>query len=165
MINEAHLHLLLNHIPIVGLFISFLVLIVGFILKNQTIKRTALALVIFSSLASIPAFYSGENAEDVIENLPSTSETLLHNHEQSAKLFFKIMLITGGLALIVLVVDLTDKIWSKPLYLPLIIGMVFCIYLAKDAGTSGGEIRHPEISNSQKIIYFKTEQISKHNDD
>lgn len=165
MINDAHLHLLLNHIPIVGLLISFLVLIAGFILKNKIVKRTALTLVIFSSLATIPAFYSGESSEDVVENFPSISETLIHTHEERAEFFFTIMLILGGFAIIVFIVDITDEKWSKPLYILLFMGLIFCAYLAKDVSTSGGEIRHPEIINSNKIIDIKNEKSLKHKDD
>lgn len=150
--NDAHLHLVLNHLPIVGLLISFLALTAGFILKNQTVKRTALALVIFASLTTIPAFYTGESAEDIVENIPSISETLIHDHEENAEYFFTLMIILGGIAAITLVVDFIDKSWSKMLYLLLFVAILYCAYVAKNVGTSGGEIRHPEIISDNKAI-------------
>ena len=56
--NEAHFHLVVNHLPIVGILIGLLVLVTGFILKKPEVKVTALGIFVFSGLASIAAFYS-----------------------------------------------------------------------------------------------------------
>ena len=86
--NEAHVHLVVNHLPIVGVLIGFLVLIAGYSIKNRQIKNTSLGIFLFSAVASAAAFYSGEGAADVVEQLSGKSETLMHAHEEYAELFF-----------------------------------------------------------------------------
>ena len=79
--NDVHLHLVATHLPIVGVLIGFLVLLTGYFTKSPQVKATALGIFLFSALAGIVAFYTGEGAEDIVEKLPGVSETLIHNHE------------------------------------------------------------------------------------
>ncbi len=67
--------------------IGFLVLLAGFILKKPQIKNTALGIFIFSGLTTITAFLTGEGAEEIVENLPGISETLIHKHEEICRAF------------------------------------------------------------------------------
>ncbi|HSQ45288.1 MAG TPA: hypothetical protein VLM44_00050, partial [Lutibacter sp.] len=97
--NEAHFHLVVNHLPIVGILIGILVLLSGFLLKKSEVKITALGIFVFSALASIAAFYSGEGAEEIVERIPGISKTLINQHEESAELFFTVILILGGVSL------------------------------------------------------------------
>ena len=50
--NEAHLHLIINHFPIVGLFIGIIILAVGIGFKFDNSKRTGLLIIIGSVIAS-----------------------------------------------------------------------------------------------------------------
>lgn len=50
--NDAHIHLIVNHLPIVGVLIGFLVLLFGYILKNHQVKTTSQAIFIFSALTA-----------------------------------------------------------------------------------------------------------------
>ena len=54
--NDAHLHLVVNHLPIVGILIGTLILIAGLILKKTEVKLTALGVFVFSAIASILPF-------------------------------------------------------------------------------------------------------------
>ena len=45
--NDAHLHMLVNHFPIIGLFFGFLILLFGIIKVNVTLKSTAYIIFIF----------------------------------------------------------------------------------------------------------------------
>ena len=65
--NEAHLHLTFNHLPIIIPIIGLLIMIGGILLKSEVIKRTAYAVFILGALATIPAFASGEGAEEIAE--------------------------------------------------------------------------------------------------
>ena len=150
--NDAHFHLIVNHLPIVGLLIGILVLLAGFVLKKTEVKLTALGIFIFSALASMAAFYSGEGAEEVVENLAGISETLIHTHEEYAESFYVLTLILGGLSLITFIAELRKFRFAKYL-------MVLCLLLAaadgvlaKYVGTSGGEIRHQEIRGITNMI-------------
>ncbi|GAA5020677.1 hypothetical protein GCM10011506_04320 [Marivirga lumbricoides] len=150
--NDAHIHLLVNHVPIVGLLIGILVLLAGMLLKKAEVKITAMAIFIFSALASIVTFYSGEGAEEVLENLAGYSETLMHLHEEDAEAFFMLTLILGSLSFITLIAEIKKAKFSKYLMILCLLVALTDGVLATFAGNSGGEITHKEIRNEAKII-------------
>lgn len=161
--NEAHIHLVVNHLPIVGILIGLLVLITGFLLKKPEVKATALGIFVFSSLASIAAFYSGEGAEEVVEKISGISETLINQHEESAELFFTVILILGAISLITLFLEIKKMKFAKFGFALVIILSLVAGVLAKNVGTTGGEIRHTEIRNDANLIQIHSDD--KHHDD
>jgi hypothetical protein len=154
--NDAHYHLIVNHLPIVGLLIGILVLIAGLVFNKTEVKLTALGILIFSAITSIAAFYTGEGAENIVENLEGISETLIHTHEEYAETFYTLSLIQGGLSLLTFILELKKMKFTKYLMmLCLVIALVDGV-LATYVGSSGGEIRHPEIRNDTKVIPLVT---------
>lgn len=150
--NEAHLHLVVNHMPIVGLLIGILILITGLLLKKSEVKLTALAVLIFSAIASIPAFYTGEGAEEVVENIAGISKTLIHDHEELAEKFFTLTLIMGAIAIIAFIAEIKKFKYAKHLIIIVLVLSISDMVLAKFVGTSGGEIRHTEIRTDAILI-------------
>lgn len=82
--NAAHLHLIINHFPVVGTFMAFLVLLIGWLGKKTAVQKTALLLFVFIGLVSIPVYLSGTGAEEIIEKFPGISEQAIEEHEESA---------------------------------------------------------------------------------
>ena len=155
--NDAHLHLIVNHLPIVGLLIGTLVLIAGLLLRRAEVKLTAFGIYIFSAFAAIAANYTGEEAEEIVEHISGISETLIHTHEEYAETFFILVLILGALSLIGFVAEL-----KKFKFANLLAGLILLLAIAagvsaKYVGTSGGEIRHSEIRDGAKVIPVDTE--------
>lgn len=155
--NEAHFHLVVNHLPIVGILIGLLVLVMGFILKKTEVKVTALGIFVFSALASIAAFYSGEGAEEIVEKI-GISETLINQHEESAELFFTIILILGAVSLVTMFLEIKKLKLSKFGFILVFLIALAAGVLAKNVGTTGGEIRHTEIRNDFNLIQIQTEE-------
>lgn len=157
--NTAHWHLLLNHLPIVGTIIGTLILVAGFIFKNNsTIKQTALGVFVFSALCAIPAYLTGEGAEEVVEKLPGVTENIIESHEDLGKIF---LIVVGTLGMLSLVTFFSERFKSKAasvLYVAILITALGTSVFAKQVGTSGGEIRHTEIgSNASQQIGSPTE--------
>jgi uncharacterized membrane protein len=150
--NDAHFHLVVNHLPIVGLLIGILVLIAGFFLKKRDVKLTALCIFLFSAIASIFAFYTGEGAEEVVENISGISETLIHNHEEYAESFFTLTLILAAISLITFIAEIKNLKYAKYMMFIALMLAISDGILAKYVGTSGGEIRHSEIRSDAKMI-------------
>lgn len=96
----AHIHLLLNHFPIIGTIIALGLFIASFIGKNEDLKRSSL--IIFAAIAfiSLPVFFSGVGAKRAIEGDPGISAALIDRHEGAAMLAIFFVLITGALALV-----------------------------------------------------------------
>lgn len=143
--NPAHLHLIFNHLPIMGMVFSLLVLLAGFFLKNRIVKLTAMGLYAVTALTALPAFFSGEGAEESIEHLAGVSHDLIEHHEDEGKLFLITCLITGATALAAFWLDHKQhRMAPAASYGVLVLGLAGII-TGQMAGTSGGYIRHPEI--------------------
>lgn len=146
--NPIHAHLLVNHLPIVGAIISFGVILFGIILKNDTVKKTGLYINIFSSISAFLAHITGENAEHLAEEIEGVSHQMIHEHEHQAEPFGQLMIGLGILAIVILILyRMKPKLASKLVFISAL-GLAISCFLAQRAGTSGGEIRHPEINMS-----------------
>lgn len=146
--NDAHLHLVLNHLPIIIPVIGLLILIGGIIFKSEIIKRTAYLIFILGAIITIPAFATGEGAEEVIEKLSGVDENLIKNHEEIAETFAIFCYVLGGSSLIGLWFNYYKKSFSNTITYLIILVSIITFYFAKQTGTSGGEIRHSEIRES-----------------
>ena len=155
--NTAHFHILVNHLPIVGLLIGILVLIAGLLLKKSEIKLTALGILIFSAPSSFFAFFTGEGAEEVVENMSGISETLIHVHEEYAESFFTLTLVLGAVALIAFIAEIKKLKYGRLLVILVLLLAISDGILAKFVGTSGGEIRHSEIRSDGVRIQIEDE--------
>lgn len=143
--NLVHGHLLLNHFPIIGAFIGLGILGVGIWKKNETLLTTAAYLLFIIAAITIPAFYTGEPAEEAIEHLPGISHKLIHEHEEAAELAFIVMLVNGAIAFGYILLNRIKMPIAKriPIVLLLVTGIT-CLLMAR-AGSEGGKIRHPEV--------------------
>ncbi len=165
--NDVHSHLVVTHLPIVGVLIGFLVLITAYFSKNPQIKMTALGIFVFSALSSIAAFYTGDGADDIVEKLPGVSETLIHNHEELAELFYTMMLILGGASLVTMFMEYKKSTFAKYGFIVVLLLSITSIVISKFVGTSGGEIMHSEIrddANNVIQLNSKRDKHDKHDD-
>ena len=143
--NQAHFHLMVNHLPIIFPIAGLLVLIGGIIFRSEVIKRTAYFLFVTGAVTTLPSFISGEGAEEVVEGLQGVSEAVIEKHEDIAKLFAFINYGLGALSLVALWASWKGKSFAAMLgYIILVVAFV-SLYFGKETGTTGGEVRHTEI--------------------
>lgn len=145
MNNDAHLHLILNHLPILGVLFGLLIMAGGFLLKNNAVKRTALGMFVLSAVCAIPAYLTGEPAEEMVESLPGVTENLIEAHEDLANIFLWVTGALGLLSLLTFLADVKAKTIASTLYVATFVGALGAMILAQRVGTTGGEIRHTEI--------------------
>ena len=107
--NAANWHLLLNHLPIMGMFFGLAILLFGLVFKNSVAKRIALGIFIFSGFAALIANQTGEEAEDVVEKLAGIQDSFIHEHEEAAENFLRICLLLGIVSLIAVWMDWKQK--------------------------------------------------------
>lgn len=143
--NDAHLHLLVNHFPIIGTIFALGILIAGIFLKNSSIKNTAFILLIIATIFGAISMSTGEDAEEIVEELPNISHDIIHNHEELAEKFILVLYATGAFALLSLIASLKKHNKANLFALLTLLLTVVAVVLAKEVGTSGGEIRHTEI--------------------
>jgi uncharacterized membrane protein len=149
--NQAHLHLILNHLPILGSLFAFVLLGFGLLRKNEVLTRAGLVAVLAAAILCLPAQLTGEGAEETIEHLPGISRHRIHEHEEAAEAGFITLEITGALALFGLLL-LGRRSPKGTLVAGLALaGAAVSFGLLARAGNLGGEISHPELRD-------KTEQ-------
>jgi uncharacterized membrane protein len=143
--NPAHLHLMLNHIPVLGT--AFCMALVGWALiqKSEELKRVSLGAFVIVALLAIPAYLTGEPAEEVIEHLSGVSEATIEEHEDAATFAFAGVLAVGAAALGGLVFHWRAK--PAPNWIVVVVLVLSVIVFAMMIRTAnlGGLIRHPEL--------------------
>ena len=65
--NGVHIHLLLNHIPVIGMLIGLAVFALGVWRRNDSWTRLALGLFVVVAVASLATMLTGEGAEEAAE--------------------------------------------------------------------------------------------------
>jgi uncharacterized membrane protein len=111
--NEAHLHLLVNHFPIIGTLFGLGVLITGLLLKNNSVKNTAYFLFVASAIFTAFSMGTGEGAEELVEDLPNIGKQIIHEHEEIAEKFAILMYVTGFFGLLSLYTSINNHKYAK----------------------------------------------------
>lgn len=146
--NDAHLHMVVNHFPIIGTILAIGILTAGILSKNQSIINTSYVLFIIGAVFGILSMNTGEGAEEIVEDMPSIGWKIIHEHEELAEKMALLLNILGVLSLICFYFQYKRNPKQKLIsYLILIIGIA-SLFVIQKVGTSGGEIRHTEIRNS-----------------
>lgn len=145
--NSAHWHLILTHVPVVGMVLATLLLAAAWRIPNDAVKRLALGVVVAMALLALPTYFTGERAEDVVERLPGVSASAIDLHEDAAGYALAAIGVAGivalaGLALSARVSGLLGRFVAGTLVLAVLSAGV----LAWTANL-GGRIRHPEVQS------------------
>lgn len=143
--NPAHTHLILNHIPVVGIGFGLLLLAYALIRKSDEMKRAGLGFMVLIAIAAVGAQLTGEPAEEAIEHLPGVVGSLIERHEESALLATIATGVVGAIALAGLIIARRSaKLLTAFTVGALAVSVVAGVLMARTANF-GGEIRHPEI--------------------
>ena len=143
--NNAHLHMVVNHFPIIGTILGLGILITGIILKNSTVKNTAYVLFIVAALFALFSMATGEGAEEMVEDMPSIGHEIIHEHEEMAEKLAIVLYALGVISLIGLFMNYKNKANAKSVSYLAVVVAVIGVFFAQQTGTTGGEIRHTEI--------------------
>ncbi|MBA5246228.1 hypothetical protein H1R16_11955 [Marnyiella aurantia] len=164
--NNTHLHLVVNHLPIIFPVVGIILLVIGIFTKTEVSKRNSYFIFILGALASIAAMATGEGAEEGVENLPGVAESLIETHEEAAELFAGLSYILGGISTVALFASFRNYIFSKIMPFTVVLFALATLFFAQKAGTTGGEIRHTEISSTgtSQIIGEDIKKESNHHD-
>lgn len=143
--DPAYRHMLLNHVPIIGLLVAFLVLSTGLVLRQTAVLFVGLVLVTLTAGASIPVANYGDAAYPAIyDTLDGAGQKWLDYHAELAERWVPMLIATAALAVLAIVVG----VWRRPL-LPWAVVLVALVTLAGIGGASivaraGGQIQHAE---------------------
>lgn len=159
--NDAHLHMIFNHFPIIGSIFGFGILLAGIILKNKSVQHTAFVLLIITAILGLVAMRTGEGAEDIAEDL-GIAHNLIHEHEEIAEKLAILLYLTGAVSLLALITSIRNHGKAKVFAFVTLVLALGSSVLSKPVGTSGGEIRHTEIREN---VTVSGEENHHNNDD
>lgn len=143
--NEAHLHMVVNHFPIIGTIFGLGVLMAGMITKKTSVKNTAYVIFIVAAVFAAFSMGTGEGAEELVEDMPSVGKQIIHKHEEMAEKFAVVMYVLGFCSLLGIYFDYKNHVKAKLVAAITLIIAIVAVVFASFVGTSGGEIRHTEI--------------------
>ena len=148
--NGVHIHLLLNHIPVIGMLIGLVVFALGVWRRNDSWARLALGLFVMVAVAALATMLTGEGAEEAVERLPGVTDAIIEPHEEAAKLAAIGAYVLGTISLAALV-------WVRRPRLPRALTVVVLPIVLLVAGLMayaanlGGQIRHTEIRSREVV--------------
>ncbi len=146
--NLAHLHLLINHLPVFGSLLGMIVLIHGMWTKNGQTKIAAYNLFILSAIGAGIAFMTGEPAEEAVEKIAGVAESAIEQHEDFAMFSLISFILLGLLAIFGLFITLKQSNFMRPVATIILIVSLISFVLVARTGYLGGLIRHTEITDS-----------------
>lgn len=150
--NDAHLHLIVNHFPIIGSILGLGVLIIGIFLKNNSVKNTGFSLLIVAAIFAFVSMATGEGAEEIVEDMPTIGKKIIHEHEEIAEKFALAIYAAGIFSMVALYANFKKNKFAKmSTYLTLILALL-AAGIATVVGNSGGEIRHTEIRENNDTL-------------
>jgi hypothetical protein len=140
----THLHLLVNHAPILGAVFALALLVASPSLAPDVLRRTALVVIVGVGIAGAAANYSSEPAEDAIRGFPGVHRALIHDHEEMGEKSFYAAAALGVVALAAL------ARWRRvPVPRGVTLGVLFGAAVVSGmmayTGLPGGRVRHTEV--------------------
>lgn len=143
--NDAHLHMVVNHFPIIGTILGLGILITGIILKNNSVKNTSYFLFIVAAIFAAFSMGTGDGAEELVENMPSVGKQIIHEHEEMAEKLAIVLYVLGGISLVGLFLSYIKNAKANLVSYVAVVVAIVGVFFAQQTGTTGGEIRHTEI--------------------
>jgi uncharacterized membrane protein len=142
--NAGHLHIMINHFPVVGAFGATLLLVWAWYRRSAELERTALLVWVLTALSAVAAYVTGSFAEDVVDKIPGVNPATISSHDDAALVALIVAEIAGAWAL--------AGLWSLRRSSPLpkwrrvvqfLMALAVCVAMGW-AANLGGRILHPE---------------------
>ena len=144
--NAAHLHLMVNHLPLFASLIACGILAFGLYRRLPALVNVGLVLVFVAGVGALLAGQTGERAEGIVEDLPGVTEAAIHEHEEAAEAASLVAILAGLVALGGLALpDRAERMQRLVAIVTLALSLGTFVLVAR-AANLGGHIRHTEIS-------------------
>ncbi len=145
-LTSAQIHLAVNHLPVFGALLGTATLLIAAVTRRASTRNLAFGVLVFAALSALPAYFTGEGAEEIVEHRPGVSETLIERHEQAAARALALTLVAGGIG----AAALAGVRWRREravqaLFVIALLLSVGATGLMGQTAHLGGQIRHDEI--------------------
>ena len=145
--SPTHVHLFLNHFPVVGTVIGIGLLALAILKKHDSLAKTTLGLFVALAAISVVVFLTGESAEEAVENVAGFSEAITERHEEFAFVATIVFTSFGAIALGILAVFRKKTLPRWVTLGSFVLALVASGFMGYTA-MLGGQVRHTEIRTS-----------------
>lgn len=145
MYSFTHLHLLLNHFPIIVTILGLLLIVVAIWRNSDSLARVALAFFVGGALSALPTYLTGESAEDTAKHLPGVTRELIEAHSDSAVISAIFVGLLGLFALWALWRFRTAVTLPTWVVRVALVASIIGSGLMSWTGLLGGQVRHTEV--------------------
>lgn len=149
--DATHVHLLINHLPVIGSFFGALVLLYGILTGSVHTRNAAYFILIIAAIGGAVAFLTGEGAEHVAEKLPGVTKELIHDHEEMGEKAIIAIAVLGIISLVGLFMNRRPRGSKGFGWLAFVIAL-FTLGIVAYTAYLGGSIRHTEIRSGETTV-------------
>ncbi|MFB6099389.1 MAG: hypothetical protein ABEK84_09820 [Salinibacter sp.] len=143
--TAAHWHLVLNHIPLLGILFGAGLLTYGLLRGQEAVQRASLGLLALAGLSIIAVYLTGEPAEEVVEGVAGVSHDAIEAHEEFGWYALLIGIATGVAALGALVYGYLRQRLVRWLTVGTLLLSFVSVGIIGYTANLGGKIHHPEL--------------------
>ena len=143
--NATEVHLLVNHLPIVGAFLGLALVLLAVLRRNErhTIQAATLVLLL-SGGGGIAAYFSGEEAEHAAEERPGFDHDVLEEHEDGAKPALALLLLAGAIGGGLSYLSAKGRAVPVAASASWVIATLVAVGMMTRMGLTGREVGHPD---------------------
>ncbi len=148
--NWPHVHLMINHIPVIGIPGAALLLICALVGKSEDVKKASMGLLVLIALMTFAVYFTGDMAQKTVKKLPGVTEMYIDRHEEMADWTLVLTEILGVFSLAGLAFQRRlRRIPNAVAALVLVLSLITAVAAGVTANL-GGQIRHTEIRSPNK---------------
>jgi uncharacterized membrane protein len=145
--SQAHLHLVITHLPIFGSILGAFVLGYALWSKSNQTKTAAYLLFVISAIGAGIAYLTGEAAEETVEDVLGVNQNIIGQHEDFAMYALVSLIVLGVVSLIALYLTYIKSGLVRSAAVIILGISLISFSLVAWTGYLGGQIRHTEVSN------------------
>ena len=146
--DQTHIHLIINHLPVFGSMLGALVFTYSLLVKSNHTTMAAYYIFIVSAIGAGIAYLTGEAAEEKVEKIQGVVKNAIEEHEEFAVFALWAFIILGIVSLVGLYLTWKKSNLTKATALVVLLVALFSFGIVAWTGYLGGKIRHSEINSS-----------------
>jgi uncharacterized membrane protein len=148
VLNWAHVHIAINHLPVIGIIVVIALLGLGLWRKSRELEWASLEMFVALALLAIPVYLTGSPASKQLQALGVSRETI-HPHSDAADFALAGIEVLGALSLGALIKFRRQPLIPTRIAIGLLALAVVVLAMMARTANLGGKIRHPEIESSR----------------
>lgn len=150
--TPGYVHLLLNHLPVVGILAGIPILLIGLLRGQAILQKTALWIFLASAVFTVPVYFSGDNAEHEIEEYALVSEHELEEHEDWGKRSMWLGVALGLLSIVGFLQMSRNAAAAQKTIWAIFIFSLLVMVSHGITSMEGGKIRRPELRGEDPMV-------------